>query len=372
MIDVVTARTDVLDFRPRGVDLPDAPGPWRPVWSASLDVSPGVSRLHSVDHGVVLVDAPSGMVALGPQPPGAERELAGERLYARPAVDGSPVLIDSRGSVHRFGPSGAVERVWASDLAGTEVEAIGLAGGQLLLQRPRRGVIGRVLGALGAHAVTELVDPAGGCVVWRRSGDLCGVLPKEDALFAILAGGKGAARLRLRDGGEAWRFSAGEPGIRELVALVGGKLWLNTYGGEILAVEAETGAQAARFRVPQHKVPIGVVDERARLHLCDGAKYTVLDLAAGGAHLGTVELPAGRDAPSQAVGSFAMPTSDGRLVFFDVDGGVFAARAGSRDVALLRRPTSPLLSCRAAYGLLYVLTRDGELSALSPSGSLEG
>jgi len=369
MIDVVTARSDVLDFRARDVDLPDAPGPWRPVWSTRLDVSPGLSRLHAFGAGLALVDAPSGIVALGSEPPGAERVLAGERLYARPAVDGVPVLVDSRGVVHRWGACGAPERVWASNLPGTEVDAIGLAGGQLLLQHPHRGLLRSVFGAFGASGVTELVDPAGASVVWRRSGDRWGALPSEDGVFAILNKGRSVARLRVRDGGEAWRHSVGEPGIRELVALVAGRLWLSTYGGEILAVEAGTGAPAARLRLPRHAVPTGVVDERGYFHLCHGTRYTVLDLTAGGTQLATAELPAG---PGQAVASFAMPTGDGRLVFFDVKGGVFAARAGSRDVALLRQPTSPLLSCRVAHGLLYVLTREGELSALSPSGSLEG
>jgi hypothetical protein len=144
-------------------------------------------------------------------------------------------------------------------------------------------------------------------------------------------------------------------------------LWLRTYEGELLALAAETGVTAKRIRVPLVTVLEGVVDERNLFHLCTGGSYSLLDLAGGGARLAGGELPVAEDSPSVVFGSAAIPTRDGRLVFFDRNGGVFSARAGQTSAPdLLWRSPVPLLDCGAARGTLFTLDRAGVLTALRP------
>jgi PQQ-like domain len=355
-----------LNFRPRTVELPDAPGPWRAAWSVKLAVMPGRSRLLDIEGGLALVNAPSGIVALGDGPPREERLLVGERIAARPGVEGGALLFDEAGNLYRWSPGEEPRKVWETDAPWNQFEAIALNGGLLLLQRPQSAstLVGG-LRKLASKWVTELVEPDVG-VRWQHSGDLRGVLPWEDALLVVPSARRTVLCLRVTDGAQRWKKPVGGR-VSTLVAVVERKLWLTTYEGEVVAVDADTGDTEVRLRLPMVAVPAGVVDDLGRLHQCTGSSYTILDLAASGATVTSSPLPCDDDGPSLVFGSSAIPTVDGRLVFFDRKGRVFAARAddGSALTLLWRSPT-PLLDCQAAKGMLFVLDREGALSALRP------
>lgn len=360
---IAAVRAAALDFRPRAIELPSAPGPWRVVWSAPV-ATPGGSRLMDTDGGPALVNAPSGIVAVGATPPGDERALTGRALFARPAVDGGPVLIDDEGQIYRWSPGGPARPVWETRAPGRQLDVIGLTDGRLLVQRPRGGVLHGLLAPFGADWVTEMVEPETG-VRWRRLGELGGVLPSDDALFAVAADRRGVVCLDPTDGAERWTQPIAE-GVSSLVARIERRLWLATNTEELLALDVVTGAREVRVRPPGIAVLDGVVDDRGRFHLCIGSRYLALDLTAAGATVVDVTL-VGHEPSSLVFGSSALPTRDDRLVFVDRDGAIFAgSTAPSPTRTLLYRAPARLLACRAAHGMLLALGSDGTLTALAP------
>jgi len=370
-----------LDFRVHTANLPDAAGPWRAMWSARVGVKPGQSRLLDIEGGPALTNAPTGIIALGDAPPGDERLLAGLRVAARPGLEGGALLFDDAGRLYRWSPGKEPRQVWETGTPPDKLEAVALKDELLLVQRPiTHAGSGGTLAVPGSKEeplltrglppgaelwTTELVEPGVG-VRWARDGDLRGMLPWNDTLLVIFAGRHAVGRLRVADGSTIWERAIGAR-VAALIAVVANRLWLRTYDGELIALDTETGVVETRVRVPLAAVPDGVVDEAGQLHLCTGASYTILDLAEGGATIASSLLPSGDEGPSLVFGSAAIPTSDGRLIFFDRNGRIFASRAGdSRNLTLLWDPPSPLLDCRAARGTLFILDGEGLLSALRP------
>lgn len=367
MTDVRMLHPDHLDYRPRSVDLPDAPGPWSPVWSVRLSVQPGRSRIFRLDGALALANAPDGIVALGVEPPGHERALAGELLHAYRTTEHEPALIDSHGLLYRWSPGSPARQVWDAGAPGTKVDVAVIDGGRLLLGRKGGETRDTPAAASGAGWAIELIDPETKQIRWTRALEPRGTLPWNDSLFVVQDKRNTVLRLRLSDGEPAWeRAVAG--GVSNLRGIVGEQLWLMTDHHELMAMDVEQGKETVRVKVPVVAVPAGIIDEQGHYHVC-GSYDCVLDLREGGRVLeqGRVAVSGGDTTISLAFGSGAAHTTDGRVVFHDSNGGIFAVRADRSPVAqVLRRPTSPLLGFGIANGLLYVLTRDGELSALRP------
>lgn len=356
MTTPIAVTEGALNFRPRTANLPDAPGPWRVTWSASLAVNPGQSRLLNIAGEAVLVNAPSGITTIGNKPPGEERLLSGLRVEARPG-ESSALLFDEAARLYRWSPGSLPKQVWQTSAAPNSLEAIALKNELLLIQRPAK--------ANSDEWITELIDPKAG-VVWQRPGDLRGALPWDDSILAIAADRHSVARLRFTDGAPIWEYSL-EDRFATIIAIVAGTLWLRTYEGELIGLEVKSGTLSAQLRVPLAAVPEGVVDERGWLHLCTGPSYTILDLAADGAGVSSEILLLGDDDPSVVFGSAAIPITDGRLLFFDQDGRIYTTRAGDPEPpVMLWRSAAPLLDCQVARQTVFVLDREGHLSALRP------
>jgi hypothetical protein len=352
---VIAVTEGALNFRPRDARLPDTHGPWREVWRASLTVKPGQSRLLNFAGTALLLNAPTGITTVGDGPPGNARLLSGLRIEARPAEAAGPLLFDEAGRLYQWSPGSNPRPVWDAATPPESLEAIGAGKERILIQRP----------AGSGTWITEMIRPGAG-VIWQRPGDLRGALPWNESVLATRADRHAVLRLRLTDGSPVWECPL-EDRAASLIAVVNEKLWLRTYDGELIGLEVATGIIKARIRVPLAAVPEGVVDGRGRLHLCTGASYTILDLAADGAILSSEVRPAIDDGPSLVFGSAAIPTTDGRLLFFDRHGRIYTIRAGEpQPPTLLWRSAAPLLDCQVALQTLYILDREGQLSALRP------
>jgi hypothetical protein len=326
-------------------------------WSSTVAVRPGQSRLLDFNGELVLVNAPSGITTIDDGPPSEERLLSRRRVEVRPANDSRALLFDEAGLLYRWSPGAQPEQVWDTSTPPNSLEAIALSDKLLLVQHP--------IAKNADGWITELINPEVG-VVWKRSGDLRGALPWNDSVLVIPAQRHSVVRLSVAEGTPVWECSL-EDQVATIIAVVAETLWLRTYEGELIAVEVESGAVRTRLRVPLAAVPEGVVDERGWLHLCTGPSYTILDLTADGAVISSEILPVGDDAPSLVFGSAAIPITDGRLLFFDRNGSIYTTRTGAvQPPTLLWRSPAPLLDCQVARETVFILDREGRLSALRP------
>ena len=344
-----------LDFHPSAPELPDAPGPWRAAWTVSLAAAGG-TRIQMRGDALFLVNAPDGIVALTPDPPGNERTLAGEKLHAYPAVEDTVVLVAEQGTVYRWAPGTHPQRVWDTRLPYTQVSVEGLQGGSLTVYSP---------------GLLQLVDAAAGKVLWQRKGDVGQPLPHGDALYAKLPDKDGGDLICLgvSDGALRWQRRGAAHPAGLLFAALDGHVWV-AVRDEIRAFDADVGQEAARVRVASMPVLSGVADAQGRMHVCNGQRYAVLDLRALGREASnvSVRLAAGEEGHISVTSGRGMLVADGRLLFADRFGAVYAARAGDAVAQRLRAPgDAHLLGWGVAHGQLYVLTRDGRLSALRPA-----
>jgi outer membrane protein assembly factor BamB len=303
----------------------------------------------------VLINTPSGLTVLGEGPPDEARLLAGLRVEVRPSDQSRPLLFDETGIVYRWAPGWTPRKIWPTGTTPQNLEVIGLSGDRILLQRPATPG--------SSEWTTEMIDTEIG-IMWQQPGDLRGVLPWNESVLAIAADRASVIRLRLADGAPAWKCALDDRAAA-LTAIVGGKLWLRTYAGQLIGLDVDTGRVSERLSIPLAAVPEGVVDQQGLLHLCTGPSYTIIDLQ-DGSTVFTGVLPAGDDAPSAVFGSLATPLNDGRLLFFDRVGRVYTLRAGDRS-NLIWQSASPLIDCCVAHETVFILNRKGELSALRPS-----
>jgi len=317
-------------------------------------MNPGRSRLLNVVGEAALLNTPSGLTVLGDEPPAEVRLLSGLRVEARPSEESRPLLFDDTGIIYRWSPGSTPRKVWGAGTAPQNLEAIGLSHERILVQRPET--------PSGGEWITEMIDTEIG-IIWQRAGDLRGVLPWNESVLAIPADRHSVVRLRLADGAPVWQCAL-EGRAAALVAIAGGKLWLRTYEGQLIGLDVDTGKVRLRLSIPLAAVPEGVVDQQGLLHLCTGPSYTIIDLK-DGATVFTGVLPAGDDAPSSVFGSLATPLRDGRLLFFDRVGRIYTVRAGDSWI-LVWQSASPLIDCCVARETVFILNREGELSALRP------
>jgi hypothetical protein len=374
MSHVAARHPTQLSYRPRSVELPAAKR-WVTAWTSQLTMVRGRTRILGMGDDVVLMNAPAGIVRFGPEPPASGAALVEAGLIdASPVGECQDVLLseDRGGQLYRWKPGTEPRRIWEAPVPGLKLWASGLDSGDVVLHRPQGGPASSFLRTMGAGWALEVLDEKSQRIRWRHWEWPSAVLPSGDDLFVVPDRRTSVMKLAYSDGSVRWKQRVEGAAIGGFQAHVAGQVWVTTFDEELVGLDDQTGVKSASVKLEHVGVFNAVADEHGRLHVCNGGRYWVLDLRDGGKVLtGDVITTGDEHIRGVTFASMGMPTTDGRFILTDDQGGVFVIAPGRpiRASLIFRAPTSsPLVGCRVAHGMVYTLDRQGTLTALAPEG----
>ena len=121
------------------------------------------------------------------------------------------------------------------------------------------------------------VDSATGRLLWRRGGSGQCVRIAADATSDVLlasADGRELVRIDSRSGAEKWRHSLADP-LAGLPLMLGNRVIVTTRAGQVLALDAQSGAGQMSAQLPQG-ARVGAVADAAGKYLMQVADHSLL------------------------------------------------------------------------------------------------
>ena len=304
-----------------------------PAWSLSVFNAPlnrDILSLPAAEYGgrAVVIDASGGLSLIDPTTGAGVRAgrlaLDGGTASTDPVVAGDTVLVSTGGALHAARLPDA-RALWTAPGGGRSYHPPVVADDAVVwLTQPADASAGAVSATLSVHDLASGsvrwsmllagIGVAGGVVVhdgvvyvstqpaafdlgtgaprWRADvvGTVSGgaaLSPSGDTLFVVAAGGGGAGpallALGTADGRERWRTGLGAvaASIRERPWVTGDTVVIGLFSGEVIGLDAASGAERWRYRPPVTRYgAVGVEDGLVLLTLENG-QLVALDAATG-------------------------------------------------------------------------------------------
>ncbi len=339
-----------LNFSPSVLSLPNR---FEPVWSGAVGLNPGLTKLVHYGPRLYLYQGPEeNLRQVLPHGLGSGPALS-VAAYG-PGYESPAVLTDREGNLWRWDGLHGPIQVWATDLPGKDAAGLGLPDHRLLVLREH-----------GGTWESELVDTGRARSLWVKQEALTGVLPVGDLLLACpLQAVKTIIALDVESGEVRWQRAFDRP-PGDLVAAKEGLLWISTEENGIVALSLKSGQPVHSLKLTNNRLPQGVVDTHGIWHVCNGLNYQKVRLSADNPQVyDYVEFENTTPAPTTAGGQLALVLEDGRLLFSDDQGRVWALLPGQPGRPVCLWDKSRVYNIGIVQEALVLLDWEGRLTIL--------
>jgi hypothetical protein len=292
------------------------------------------TRLYRLGDGLLIAGRGEGLVEIGASDPTTWTRWNADMALVGPGWRSDPVIILASGSLVRVEAGGSLRRVLDAGAAGKNLAAVGLPDDRIVVTR------------YGDTGVTlELWQ--GQSSVWTRQGGGPDIVPHADYLLSL---GTGLERISMKTGETAWSV---ESGAQAIAGVCDDTVWLRG-DGQLLGLDAGSGATRHDIRLTNNRAAQGVLDELGRYHSTTGLRYQIYDLAHGGSTIADYPLTGA----TSASGNFGIVARDGCFAFADDAGRVFVFNPAPEELARVATFPPPVANFGIAHEGLWILTDD--------------